>query len=57
MSNIRTIVIKPKDHIKPRNWVAKHNFNRAERHHDCKQYQRHAKHPHQERQENYSGTI
>ena len=45
---MRTIVIKAKDCIKPRNWVAKHDFNRAERHRDRKQYQRRVKHPHQE---------
>jgi hypothetical protein len=28
--------------------VAKHDFNRAQRHHDRKQYQRRAKHPQQE---------
>lgn len=37
--------VKP---VKQRNWVAKHDFNRAQVMRDRTQYQRKAKHPHRE---------
>ena len=37
--------------LRPRNWVAKNNFNRPVRHRDHTQYQRRSKHPHRELQD------